>query len=135
MDKIIIDAEGIPRGRIASYVAKIALGGKEVAIINSEKAIISGADKSNISDFKRLRALNTIKPEKGPFFSKSTEKIMKRTIRGMLPDFRRGKGKEAWRRIKCYNGIPGEFKHEKAIKPELHKPEKFITIKELSDRA
>lgn len=135
MTRIIIDAENSVRGRIASYAAKQALAGNEIVVINSEKAIVSGTKVWNVNDFKKLRQLNTMKPDKGPFFSKDFEKIMKRSIRGMLPDFRRGRGREAWRRIKCYNGIPEEFKNEKALKFTKNVPKRNITIKELSENA
>ena len=135
MAKVIIDAENCIRGRVASYAAKQALLGNEVAVINSEKAIISGNAPSIIGRFKILRALNTMKPKKGPFFSKDPEKMLKRTIRGMLPDFRIGRGREAWKRIKCYVGVPEEFKKEKAVKIKTKTPTKHMTIEELRQRA
>jgi large subunit ribosomal protein L13 len=135
MAKIIIDAENTARGRVASIAAKEALGGNEVIIINSEKALISGRDADIINDFKARRALNTINPGKGPYFSKSTEKIMKKTIRGMLPDFRVGRGRDAWKKIRCYNGVPAELKNEKATKLKFKVPAKNIDLAELSRRA
>lgn len=135
MHKIYIDAEGSIRGRVASFVAKKALAGNEIFIFNSEKILISGNPVMNITDFKELRSLNTNKPEKGPFLSTSTDKMMKRTIRGMLPDFRVGRGRDAWKRIKCYNGIPEEFKKEKLIKLNTAVPRKSMTIAELSRRS
>jgi large subunit ribosomal protein L13 len=135
MAKIFIDAENTAMGRVASYAAKQALQGNEIAIVNSEKALISGRKEQNIDDFKLRRAINTIKPEKGPFFSKSTEKIMKRCVRGMLPDFRVGRGREAWKKVKCYNGIPQEFSKEKIIKINSNVPSRVMTLTELSKRA
>lgn len=135
MEKIFIDAENNVRGRLASFAAKQAMLGKEVFILNSEKAIISGRPVMNAEDFKAQRNLNTMKPTKGPFFSKNPEKIMKRCVRGMLPDFRVGRGREAWKRIKCYVGVPEEFKKEKMIKIETKKPNKTMTIGELSKAA
>jgi large subunit ribosomal protein L13 len=129
--KIFIDAEGAIRGRIASFAAKQALQGNEIFILNSEKAIISGSPYMNIQDFKELRKLNSMKPEKGPFFSKSPERMMKRCIRGMLPDYRVGRGREAWKKIKCYAGLPEEFKKEKAIKIKTSEPPKHMTIEKL----
>ena len=135
MTKIIIDGENTTRGRLASYAAKQALAGNDVIIINSEKVILSGTGVWNITDYKELRALNTIKPGKGPFFSKSPEKIMKRAIRGMIPDFRLGRGKVAWKKIRCYVGVPEELKSEKAVKIKTELPKRYITIKELSEKA
>ncbi len=134
MAKIIINAENEVRGRIASRAAKEALAGNEVVILNSEKALISGRAAEIIADFKVLRAMNTIKPKKGPYASRDTEKMMKRTIRGMLPDYRVGRGSVALKLIKCYNGIPNEFKDAKAIKLETKTPTKYMTIGDLSRR-
>ena len=38
--------------------------------------------------------------------------MLRRMIRGMLPH-KQGKGKLALKRIKCYKGIPEEFKNKK----------------------
>ena len=46
--KIIIDAEGEIRGRVASFAAKQALQGNEIVILNSEKALVSGNLVMNI---------------------------------------------------------------------------------------
>lgn len=133
--KIVIDAEGSAMGRIASLAAKEALSGNEVNILNSEKAIVTGNWQTIVEEFKKLRALNTNKPEKGPFFSKSTEKIMKRAIRGMLPDYRLGRGRVAWKKIKCYNGIPAEFHKDKIIKLKRDKSRKSMSLEELKMKA
>jgi len=134
MAKIFIDADNSVLGRVASYAAKQALLGNEIAIVNSEKAIISGRKEEVINTYKTQRAINTIKPEKGPFFSKNPERIMKRTIRGMIPDFRQGRGKEAWRRIKCYIGIPEEFKKEKMINLKNLLSRENMSLKELQEK-
>lgn len=131
MVKIIIDAENGMKGRIASFAAKQALLGNEIVIVNCEKALISGDEKMNLADFKFNKAINTIKPTKGPFFSRDPEKIMKRAIRGMLPDYRRGRGREAWKIIRCYIGIPEEFKNEKLIKIETKLPRKVTTLEKI----
>ena len=134
-EKIVIDAENGVMGRVASFAAKQALQGKEVAIINSEKSLVSGDKFINIERRKELRRLNTINPTKGSFFSKVPDKMMKRSIRGMVPDFRKGRGKQIFGMIKCYNGIPEELKNEKAIKMETKKiPPKVMTLGELSRR-
>ncbi len=135
MEKIFIDADGSAMGRVCSFAAKQALGGNQIVIVNSEKAIISGRKVQNITDFKLRRRLNTIKPRKGPFFSKSPEKIMKRCVRSMVPDFRLGRGKIAIRLVKCYCGVPEEFAKEKLIKIKGNAPTRQMTVAELSRRA
>jgi len=135
VEKIFIDAENAILGRMNSFVAKQALLGKEVYVLNAEKAVITGNKETNIERLKLKRSINSMKPRKGPFYSKDSEKIVKRAIRGMLPDWRNGRGKEAFKRIKCYNGIPPEFSKEKMIKIKSNLPTKIMTVKELSDKA
>ncbi|MDP1729537.1 MAG: uL13 family ribosomal protein, partial [archaeon] len=97
MSKIFIDAKNAGVGRVASFAAKNALQGNEVVIVNSEKAFISGRPERTIKDFKELRQLNVINPGKGPLVSRVPEKMMKRTVRGMVPNYREGRGKVAIR--------------------------------------
>jgi large subunit ribosomal protein L13 len=131
----IIDAEGTILGRLASYSAKEALKGEEIIILNSEKAIITGR-KENIKEYyesKRKRVGSTLK---GPKVSRSSEKIVKRTIRGMLPNYRDGRGREALKRIKCYKGIPLEFKDKEKItlKDKFKTKGKSIKVEEISKK-
>jgi ribosomal protein L13 len=58
--------------------------------------------------------------------------MVKRTIRGMLPNHRFGRGREAFKRIKCYSGVPKEFENTKKLLSGKEKGDKFIQIKELS---
>jgi len=134
MKKIIIDAENAIMGRLASYVAKRALSGNEVIVVNCEKTLISGRKENIIEDYKAKRSLNRMKPTKGPYFSRQPDRILKRAIRGMLPDFRRGRGKEAWKKIKCYIGIPEEFKKEKIEKIKVKISKKNMNLQELKER-
>ena len=133
MEEIIIDAAETIFGRLCSFAAKKALEGSKVIILNSEKAIISGNKKDIIEKYRTLRQKGG-SSLKGPKYSKLPYKMLKRGIRGMLPDHRRGIGKEAFRRIKCYDGVPEEFKDKKSIKINTKKPFKYIELKELSER-
>ena len=49
----------------------------------------------------------------------------------MLPDFRKGQGKQAFLRIKCHNGVPEEFKGKELIKIQGPRHNKYITLKDL----
>lgn len=130
MGKIILDASGAIFGRLCSFAAKKALEGNDVIVVNSEKAIISGNKKDIIKKYKDLRA-NMGSSLKGPKISRVSYKMLKKGIKGMLPEHRRGIGKAALLKVKCYNGIPEEFKNEKMIKSGKAKPIKFITMGEL----
>ena len=93
MAEIIIDATNGSFGRICSYAAKQALEGNEVIIVNSEKSIISGNKKDIIQKYNVLGGKGG-KSQKGPKYIKIPYRMLKRGIRGMLPDHRRGIGKE-----------------------------------------
>ena len=69
---------------------------------------------------------------KGPRISAVSYKMLKRAIRGMIPNHRYGTGKETLTRVKCYNGVPEEFKDKKFIKIESPRKIKFMTLKDLS---
>jgi len=132
-EKIIIDATNASFGRLCSFAAKKALEGNEVAILNSEKAIITGNKKDIINKHKTLKQKGG-HSQKGPKYSNVPYKILKRGIRGMLPDYRKGQGKLAFLRIKCYNGVPEEFKDKEMKKIQGPRHNKYIILKELTEK-
>ena len=48
----------------------------------------------------------------------------------MQPDHREGRGKEAFKRVKCYTGIPKELEGKEVTKFETGKKSKFSKVKE-----
>ncbi len=127
----IIDGKHAVLGRLASYVAKEALKGEEIVILNSEQIIITGNKKNIEKEFREKRG-RVGTAQKGPKVSRSSYMMVKRTIRGMLPNHRTGRGKQAFERIKCYVGIPKEFQDSKKIVGGKEKKNKFITVKDIS---
>jgi len=127
----IIDANGATLGRLSTNTAKRLLKGEEIAIVNSEKAIISGKKRMIKEKYKQKREVGTYR--KGPFFPRTPDKIVKRTIRGMIP-YQTPHGRAAYKRLKCYIGIPKEFEGKKLenIKDAEKQPVDYITIEELS---
>ena len=127
---IVIDGKNAILGRLAAYSAKEALKGEEIAVINCEKIIITGNRQDILQDFeaKRKRVGSTLK---GPKVSRTSEKIVKRAIRGMLPNYRKGRGRDALKRIKCYKGVPKEFEASKKISMEKT-INKGIKVEEIS---
>jgi len=114
----VINGDGMLLGRLASIVAQRVLGGEEIAIVNAEKAIISGSRARVLSNDQHKRSRGST--GWGPFLPRRPDHLMKRTIRGMLP-YKRPRGVEAMRRIKCYVGIPMEFSgNEMEVPEEAH---------------
>ncbi len=128
--KTIIDATNASLGRLASYAAKQALLGKEIVIVNCSEAVITGNRKMIISEYlvTRQRGGSSMR---GPFFPKQPERIVKRTIRGMLPH-RQGRGEAAMQRIMCYNHTPQEYKDSKKILAGKEKTTTTLKLSELS---
>ncbi len=127
----IIDASGAILGRLSTFTAKRLLNGEEIAVVNSEKAIISGKKSSIKNRYKQKREVGTYR--KGPFYPRMPDMIVKRTIRGMIP-YQTPHGRTAFKRLKCYIGVPKEFEGGKfeSIKAAEKQPIDYLTIKELS---
>ena len=127
--KIIIDGNHAILGRLASYAAKQALLGKEVVVVNCDGVVISGKSRMIINEYKisRTRGGSSLR---GPFFPKQPERIVKRTIRGML-SHRQGRGEAALDRVFCYDEVPTEYVQSKKIIAGKEKNNQIITLKEL----
>jgi len=128
--EIIIDAEDSVVGRLASFAAKQALRGKNIVVINSEKAIIVGKRNVVLDKYIKKRQLGK-GVQKGPHIPSKPDMILRRMIRGMLP-WDRTKGREAFKRIYCFNEAPEKYKKKEKIKLENKKVLNFVTIKEIS---
>ena len=128
---IIIDASGATLGRLSTNAAKRLIKGEEIAVINSEKAIISGKKSQIKKNYKQKRDVGTYR--KGPFFPRMPDQLVKRTIRGMIP-YQTPHGRAAFKRLKCYIGLPKEYEGKKAekIKEAEKQPVNYMTIEELS---
>ena len=123
---IVVDAKDHILGRLATKVAKLALKGERIEIINSESAVISGAKSEVLNNYKQ-KAERGI-PTKGPFIPKMPDRFVRRTIRGMIP-YKQGKGKEAYERVICHIGTPEKFKDTQAIQFEDCKRTKLPNYK------
>jgi len=104
----IINADELIIGRMASIIAKRLLNGEEIIIVNAEKAVLSG--KRKIMEAKEF--LEVGHPKRGPFHYRRPDRIVRITVRGMLP-YRQPKGKQAYKRLKVFIGIPDELKDRK----------------------
>lgn len=109
----VIDASNTILGRLATEVAKKALKGEEIVVVNSEKAVISG--RKEIVFKKYLQRRNRGSPQKGPFYPSRPDMIVRRTIRNMLP-YKTERGKEALKKIRVYISTPEPLVNEKPKK-------------------
>jgi len=107
---MIIDAKNLIVGRVAAFVAKKALLGEEISIVNCRYSIMTGKKDHLISEYKRKLGMGTW--AHGPFYYRVSYKMVRRIIRGMLP-YKNARGRDAFERIKCYDEVPEELKNEK----------------------
>ncbi len=131
--EIYINAENLILGRIASYAAKKALLGNNIKILNCEKVVITGNRKDILGKYIQRRQMGN--PSNGPFLPRLPDRFVRRAIRGMLP-YKRPRGNEAWQRIMCYIGVPGEFEEKKMITlphADVSKTKslRFLNVKEI----
>jgi large subunit ribosomal protein L13 len=133
----VFDANGKVAGRLASVVAKHVMLGRKVAVVNAERAIISGNKKVIIDNYKtRVNLKNKANPDHSPYWPRRPDMLLKRIIRGMLP-YRMPRGKNAYRNLRVFMGMPDEFKGAKVIEIESKDPRSmytgYLTIKELAN--
>jgi large subunit ribosomal protein L13 len=107
---VVVNAEGLILGRMCSRVAKRLLNGEDVVIVNAEKAVLSGKRRSKVAEAKQFLEVGA--PERGPFHYRRPDRIVLKTVRGMLP-IRQTKGKNALSRLRVFMGVPKELKDQK----------------------
>ncbi|MGD6809560.1 MAG: 50S ribosomal protein L13 [Candidatus Bathyarchaeia archaeon] len=110
-----VNADGLIVGRMSSNIAKRLLNGENVTILNAEKAVCSGKKKSKIAEAHVFLEVGA--PERGPFHYRRPDRMLKKTVRGMLP-YHQPKGKTAFKRLKVFMGVPLELKDQQTIQFE-----------------
>jgi large subunit ribosomal protein L13 len=128
----IIDAKNAVLGRLATYTAKHLLSGEEVIIINAERAIITGNKEVTAKKYMKYRIIGS--PQSGPFYPRMPDRIVKRSVRGMLPKNR--KGVRALKLLRVHIGAPpGICAGKEAINiAQKEIKSDYITITELARR-
>ncbi|MGQ9582286.1 MAG: 50S ribosomal protein L13 [Thermoplasmatota archaeon] len=127
----LIDADGAVLGRLASTVARRLLTGEEITVVNAEKAIITGSRSNVLEHYRTMRRTGSTR--KGPYYPRMPDRILRRTVRGMLP-FDRHRGRSAFRRLKVFIGVPrelGGLERERVGVKRLTSP-RYITLGEVS---
>jgi large subunit ribosomal protein L13 len=133
----IVDASNLILGRMASYVAKKALEGNRIVVLNAERAVISGTRERVVARAKQKLKTRTLgNLEKSPTHPRKPDGYVRRVIRGMLP-WKKSSGKAAFHRVRVYIGTPPEYKDQTGKKiadadaSKLRVP--YITVARLSE--
>ena len=112
----VIDGSDHIMGRLATHVAKQLLSGEEIIIVNAERVVITGRKEQILEDYKSRRDRGVKgRNRMGPYYPRMPDRMLKRTIRGMLPS-QEPRGRTAIKKLKVYIGTPKELANEKAIK-------------------
>jgi large subunit ribosomal protein L13 len=109
---IIINAQNLIVGRMAAFAAKKAMMGEKIDIINCEKAVITGQKKQILAHYQQKRRRGG--PKQGPFMPRMPDRFVRRIIRGMLP-YKKPRGKDAFKNVMCWVGVPEQFKDKKSV--------------------
>ncbi|MCL5016860.1 MAG: 50S ribosomal protein L13 [Candidatus Parvarchaeota archaeon] len=129
---MIIDGKDSALGRVASMAAKSAVKGEQVVIVNADDIVIIGDKRAILGKYLERREVGTM--SKGPFFPRTVTGIVRRAVRGMLKR-QIPSGREAFRRVKVFEGLPEEFKDKEkasAGKYRMDIPLHKVKIAELS---
>jgi large subunit ribosomal protein L13 len=101
---VVVDARDCILGRVSSKVAQRVLDGETVAVVNAERAVITGNEESTMETYHTRAELGS---DSGPYYPKRPDRIFKRAIRGMLP-YKTEDGREAFSNVRVYVGNPYE---------------------------
>lgn len=131
----VVDARDCIMGRVASHVAQRALDGERIAVVNAERAVITGRKEDILSTYRQRRAVGS---DRGPSYPKRPDGIFKRSVRGMLPH-KTDRGREAFSNVRVYVGNPYA---DDDVEPELIEDTsldrlstiKFISLAEISEQ-
>lgn len=127
---MIVDADGAILGRLAARVAKMILSGEKVVVVNAEKIVVSGNPKTVCEEFNAKRKRGSA--YHGPFYPRYSDRILWRTVRGMVP-YKKAKGRDAMKRLKIYPGKPDMYKDaEKIVKTSDKLRCRSATLRQIS---
>jgi large subunit ribosomal protein L13 len=106
---VVVDAGDCILGRVASRVAKRALSGERVAVVNAERAVITGREEDIVSKYRKRIDVGS---DRGPAYPRRPDMVFKRAVRGMLPH-KKPHGREAYENVRVYVGNPNDYEAER----------------------
>lgn len=122
----VVNADGMPVGRLAVEVAKILRGkhkptftpnvdcGDHVVVVNAEKLVLTGGNKADEPIYRHSGYPGGLKSiTRGKMLAKSPTRYLMRAVKGMLPHNKLGDA--MLKKLRVYDGPEHE---QKAQKPE-----------------
>lgn len=133
---IVFNGQMCILGRTASAIAELAMDGNRVALLNAEEIVITGDENQIINKYHDRQSLGS---DNGPFYPKQPHKIVKRSMREMLPH-KQADGRKAYERIRVYIGTPSEFDgnakvpEQKRVTMNPSKHKDFVEVGKVSEK-
>ena len=129
---LVVDAGDCILGRVSSEVAARAMDGARVAVVNAERAVITGNEESTMAVYRKRADIGS---DSGPYYPKRPDGIMKRAIRGMVP-YKTVRGREAFENVRVYVGAPFDEEGEVVEGTSLDRLSniKFTSLGEVSEQ-
>ncbi len=130
----VLDASGQVVGRFSSAVAKRLLNGEEIVVVNAEKALITGGKPWIIEEWHHRRDVGS--QRKGPFYPRRPDRMLHRSIRGMLPD-QQPRGRAALKRLRVYVDVPESYKEapkERVAGADRVTTARYLTLEQIAQR-
>merc|ERR1711993_27084 len=113
---VIIDVKDHLVGRVCAVVAKELLRGNHVTVVRCEGIYITGNFYRNkLIMLEKINHRTATNPKDGPFHFRAPSAMIKRMVRGMLPN-KTGRGQRAHANLQCFDGCPPPFDHQKKFK-------------------
>lgn len=132
----VIDLKDLVLGRASTQIAKRLLKGERIELVNAEKAVIKGPRDYLLARYKKRVDMSVVgNPHYGPKYSRMPDKIVKRTIKGMLPNVTRGR-KPALERLQVHIGVPKSLqkeKYETIARAQNREKKNFLYLKDLTE--
>ena len=128
---VVVDARDCIMGRVASQVAETAMDGQTVAVVNAERAVITGREEQITEKYKKRVDIGD---DNQYFYPKRPDGILKRSIRGMVPH-KTNRGREAFENVRVYVGNPHDKDGEVLEGTSLDRLSniKFVSLGEVSE--
>ena len=129
---LVVDARDCIVGRVASNVAQQALDGDRVAIVNAERAVITGNEEATMDVYRKRAEVGS---DSGPYYPKRPDRIFKRAVRGMIP-YKTTNGREAFENVRVYVGSPFDEDGEVLDGTSLDRLSniKFVSLGDVSEQ-
>ena len=110
----IVDATGIPVGRLAAQVAQVLRGkhkptfaynadvGDFVIVVNAEKAVLTGGKKDELVYWHTMWPGGLKSIERGKMLEENPTRVIEKAVWGMVPKTKLGK--QVFSKLKVYSG-------------------------------